>query len=133
MTDTDIATVLTYGPLIASWVKKVEEDTVKRLESGNSLKGFKLVAGRGRRAFKNEDDVVDILIGEGYEDQIFDSSLKSLTAIEKLMGPKRFKEIFADEVMTIPGKVQIAPVDDDRPAVGASAVDEYDDEYDELL
>ncbi|EIY48022.1 DUF2800 domain-containing protein [Bacteroides nordii] len=133
MTDTDIATVLTYGPLIASWVKKVEEDTVKRLENGNSLKGFKLVAGRGRRAFKNEDDVVDILIGEGYEDQIFDSSLKSLTAIEKLMGPKRFKEIFADEVMTIPGKVQIAPVDDDRPAVGASAADEYDDEYDELL
>ena len=133
MTDADIATVLTYGPLITSWVKKVEEDTVKRLESGDSLKGFKLVAGRGRRVFKNEDDVVDILIGEGYEDQIFDSSLKSLTAIEKLMGPKRFKEIFADEVMTIPGKVQIAPVDDDRPAVGASAADEYDDEYDELL
>ena len=97
------------------------------------MKGFKLVAGRGRRVFKNEDDVVDILIGEGYEDQIFDSSLKSLTAIERLMGPKRFKEIFADEVMTIPGKVQIAPVDDDRPAVGASAADEYDDEYDELL
>lgn len=133
MTDADTVKVLTYGPLIASWVKKVEEDTVKRLESGKPLKGFKLVAGRGKRAFKSEDDVVDILIGEGYEDEIFDSSLKSLTAIEKLVGPKKFKEIFADEVMNVPGKVQIASMDDARPAVGVSAADEYDDEYDDLL
>lgn len=128
MTDGDLAFVLTYGPLVASWVKKVEEDTVKRLESNKPLEGFKLVAGRGKRSFKNEDDVVDILLGEGFENEIFDSSIKSLTAIEKLVGSKRFKELFADQVVNIPGKPQLAPIDDVRPAIGASAADEYDDE-----
>lgn len=35
--------------------------------------------------------------------------------------------------MNVPGKVQIASIDDARPAVGVSAADEYDDEYDDLL
>lgn len=127
MTDTDIATVLTYGPLVASWVGKVQEDVIKRMEGGKPLKGYKLVAGRGKRSFKNEDDVVDILMGEGLENEIFNSSLKSLTAIEKMVGPKKFKTLFADQIITIPGKPQIATIDDDRPAIGASAADEYDD------
>lgn len=127
MTDADLVTVLTYGPLVASWVKKVEEDAVKRLEGNKPLEGFKLVAGRGKRSFKSEDDVVDILLGEGFENDIFDSSIKPLTAIEKMVGAKRFKELFADQVINVPGKPQIATMDDDRPAIGASAADEYDD------
>lgn len=130
MTDDDTATVLTFGPLVASWAKKVEEDVVKRLQNNQPLKGFKLVAGRGRRSFRNEDDVVDILMGEGYEsDDIFNPALNSLTAIEKLVGPKKFKEIFKDQIVNLEGKPQIAPVDDDRPAIGVSAADEYDDDY----
>jgi RecB family exonuclease len=128
MTDADVADVLTYGPLIASWVKKVEEDVTAKMEKGEKVPGFKLVAGRGRRSFRNEDDVVDILIGEGYESyQIFDPKLNSLTAIEKLVGPKRFKALFENQVINVPGKAQIAPEGDERPAIGASAADEFDD------
>lgn len=127
MTDSDIADVLTYGPLVASWVKKVEEDTIKRLQGNKPLKGFKLVEGRGRRSFKSEDEVVDIMLGEGYENEIFDSSLKPLTALEKLVGPKRFKALFEDQIVNIAGKPQLAPTDDPRPAIGASAADEYDE------
>lgn len=77
------------------------------------------MAGRSKRSFKNEDDVVDILLGENYDsDAIFDSSLKALTAIEKMVGPKKFKELFADQVVTLPGNPQLAPEDDARPAVG---------------
>jgi len=129
MTDEDLATVLTYGPLVATWSKKVEEEAVKRLEGNKPLNGFKLVAGRGRRSFINEDDVVDILLGEGYEsDQIFKSDLNGITAIEKLVGPKKFKTLFEKEVVNVEGKPQIAPIDDDRPAIGISAADEYDEE-----
>lgn len=129
MTDEDLATVLTYGPLVATWSKKVEEDAVKRLEGNKPLNGFKLVAGRGRRSFINEDDVVDILLGEGYEsNQIFKSELNGITAIEKLVGPKKFKTLFEKEVVNVEGKPQIAPIDDDRPAIGISAADEYDEE-----
>lgn len=131
MTPADTATVLTYGPLVASWVKKIEAETLANLKNGKKVPGFKLVAGRSKRSFKNEDDVVDILLGENYDsDAIFDSSLKALTAIEKMVGPKKFKELFADQVVTLPGNPQLAPEDDVRPAVGASAADEYDDEND---
>lgn len=131
MTPADTATVLTYGPLVASWVKKIEAETLANLKNGKKVPGFKLVAGRSKRSFKNEDDVVDILLGENYDsDAIFDSSLKALTAIEKMVGPKKFKELFADQVVTLPGNPQLAPEDDARPAVGASAADEYDGEND---
>lgn len=128
MTAADVATVLTYGPLVSSWVKKVEEESIGKLQGNEKIPGFKLVAGRGKRSFKNEDDVVDILLGEGYESyQIFDAKLSSLTAIEKLVGPKRFKTLFEDIVIKLPGKPQIVPEDDERQPVGTSAADEYDD------
>lgn len=127
ITDEELVRVLTEGSLIASWIKKVETDTIKRLSEGNPLTGFKLVNGRGRRSFKDEDQVVDTLLGEGFGDEIFNSSLKSLTAIEKLLGKKRFAELFSGQIENIPGALQIAPESDPRPAVDASAADEYDD------
>ncbi len=127
MTAADLATVLTHGAMISSWVEKVKEESVRKLQGNEKIPGFKLVAGRGKRSFRNEDDVVDILLGEGYESyQIFDPKLNSLTAIEKMVGAKRFKELFADQVINVPGKPQIAPEDDERQAIGASAADEFD-------
>lgn len=133
MTDEDTATVLTYGDLVSKWVSKVIEDSTARLQRGERIKGFKLVAGRGRRSFKNEDDVIDVLLGEGYEsDKIFDSKLQSLTALEKMVGAKRFKELFADHILSVEGKPQLAPEDDSRQAICKSAADEFNDENDLL-
>ena len=127
MSPEELAEVLTHGSEIASWAKKVEEDSVARLEKGEAIKGFKLVAGKGRRSFKNEDNVVDILLGEGYDsDTIFKSSLCTLTELEKSLGKKRFGELFENEIIQVPGKNQIVPDDDNRPAIGASAANEYD-------
>ena len=127
ITDGELAEVLTYGPLVASWVKKVEEETIKRIRDGNPLEGFKLVKGTGKRSFKNEDDVVDILLGEGYEsDLIYDSKLKSLTALEKQMGKKRFKELFENEIIKTEGPLKAVPESDGRTAAEGSEADEYD-------
>lgn len=129
MTARDLATVLKYGSTLKTWINKVEAEAVKKLQSRKPVPGFKLVAGRGRRSFRNEDDVVDILLGAGYEsDQIFSASLRSLTDLEKELRPKRFKELLGGEIINIDGNPQIAPQDDDRPAVGASAADDYDDD-----
>lgn len=129
MTDKDRLKVLTFGPLVASWVKKVEAEAVKTLQSGKTLPGLKLVAGRGKRQFKNEDNVIDILIGAGFDsDQIFNPSLRSLTDLEKSLGPKRFADMFNGEIMKIEGAPQVAPEDDERQAIDKSAADEYDDD-----
>lgn len=124
----DLATVLRYGSLVASWVKKIEEETTSRMKNGETVPGFKLVAGRGRRSFRSEDAVVDILLGQGFDSyEIFDPKLKALTEVEKLVGPKRFKELFGDQIMNVPGKPQIATEEDKRPAIDATAADDYDD------
>jgi len=129
MDDADTADVLTFGPSVASWVKKVEEETVNKLSKGGKLKGFKLVAGRGRRSFKSEDEVVDILIGEGFESyDIFDPKLRSLTDLEKQFGKKKFNDLLGKEIINIEGKPTLTTEDDDRPAIGASAADEFDED-----
>lgn len=128
MSDKDTADVLTVGPSVASWVKKVEGETVTKLANGGKLPGFKLVAGRGRRSFKNEDEVVDILLGEGFESyEIFDPKLRSLTDLEKSFGKAKFMELLGNEIINLEVKPSLTTADDDRPAIGASAADEYDD------
>ena len=127
MTSDDLGVVLRYGSAVASWVKKVEEETTARMQNGEAVKGFKLVAGRGRRSFRNEGVVVEILLGEGFDSyEIYDPKLKALTEVEKLVGPKRFKELFDTQIMNVPGKPQIAPEDDKRPAVDATGANDYD-------
>lgn len=129
MTDKERATVLTYGPMLSSWVKKVEAEAIKNIQAGKKLAGFKVVAGKGRRQFRNEDNVVDILLGYNFDsEQIFNASLRSLTDLERALGPKHFNEVFADELIRIEGNPQLATEDDNRPAIGASAADEYDDD-----
>lgn len=126
------AKVLKYGGLVASWIKKVEEEAIRDLQAKKPINGYKLVAGRGVRKFKNEDDVVDTLIGEGYDtDDIFKTEIRALTDLEKALGKKRFEALFANLIINVPGKPTLAHEDDERPAIGASAADEYDDE--ELL
>lgn len=127
MTAEEKADVLKVGPSVAAWVKKVEEDAISQLSKGEKIPGYKLVNGRGRRSFKSEDEVVDVLLGEGFESyEIFDPKLRSLTDLEKSLGKNKFNELLGAEVINAPGKPTLAQADDDRPAVGASAADEYD-------
>lgn len=129
ITPEEKAVVLTFGPLVAAWAKKVEEEAIKDIQANRAIPGFKLVAGRSRRSFRNEDDVVDILLGEGLEsDGIFNSALKSLTDLEKTLGPKKFAQLFDGQLVTQPGKPCLAPADDARVAIGASAADDYDED-----
>jgi len=129
LTDVDLANVINFGPAVASWVKKVTDDTVARMERGQKVKGFKLVKGRGRRSFTNEDMVVDELIGENFDSyQIFEPKMRSLTDLEKTLGKNKFNELLGRWVKTVEGKPAIVSEDDDRPAIGKLGADEYDEE-----
>ena len=49
---------------------------------------------------------------------IFETKLKSITAIEKVVGKKRFAEVMQDVVIKPEGKPTLVPIDDKRPALG---------------
>lgn len=126
LTDEDVKKVITNGPALAAWVKKVTEDAVDRLERGKEVPGFKLVKGRGRRSFRDEDDVVDALFGEDFD--FYEHKLRSLTDLEKVLGKKKFNQLLGANIITVEGKPTLAPADDDRPGIGAKGADEYDDD-----
>lgn len=127
--------VLRDGPALGKWIEAMQADAVKRLLNSESVEGFKLVAGNGKRAFTSEDDVVDTLVGLGFKrEQIFNVSLKSLTDIEKVLGKKQFKECLDGNVQKKAGNPTLAPDDDPREEYKASDADEYSDaDLNELL
>lgn len=135
MTSSDVVKVLTHGTTLMSWVKKVIDDQRIKMLNGARVKGFKLVAGRSLRKFTNENDVVDILLGEGVEfENMYKVELRGITDLEGFFGKKRFQEVLGDVVIRTEGAPNIVPEDDDRPAIGASAGDDYDEtDYTDLL
>lgn len=131
--------LLNVGPAVATWIKKKLDDTVQRMQKGDTVEGYKLVKGRTTRTFTSEDAVVDILIGEGYEsDEIFNEPvLRSLTDLEKALGKNKFNELLGTVVRKSEGKPALASEDDDRPAIstGTAGYDETPDysEDDDIL
>lgn len=127
MTDADLTKVLEFGDELKTWIEKVKEETILRLTRGENLEGWKLVQGSGRRTWKNEDDVVVTLLDEGFESyDIYNTSLKGIGDMEKLVGKKRFAALLEDKLIKAPGKPQLAKDDDKRKPLGESLADEYD-------
>ena len=51
------------------------------------------------------------------EDEIFDTKLKTITSIEKLVGKKRFNDLLSDTFVKPQGKPVLVSIDDKRPAI----------------
>lgn len=90
LTDDHLRLVLDNKTLIASWLKSIEAHVKQRLEQGNNFDGYKLVEGTTRRKYTADaQEKVKEILG----DSAFDVKLKSVTALEKAIGKKRFKEL----------------------------------------
>ncbi len=101
---------------IISWAKQVQEYALEQALKGTRFEGYKVVAGRSIRKFTNTDQVVDTLLGEGYdESMIYERSLKTLTQIEGLVGKKNFAPLLGHLVDVPLGKPALVSADDKRP------------------
>lgn len=122
ITDKDIALLLTKIPALLDWVNGIQEYAYNEaVNKGKVWPGFKLVEGVSRRKWQNEAVVVKILRERftGLDDgDIFNTSLKSITDIEKLVTKKKFTELFSDVVIKPQGKPALVPIEDKRPALG---------------
>lgn len=123
LTDEEIADVVLRAPRLVEWANSVTDyASEKAINENKTWPGLKLVEGVSRRKWlKDEDEVARDLKAKHPElsdDQLYDMSLKSLTAIEKLIGKKRFAGEFADLVVKPQGRPSLVSVDDKRPAMG---------------
>ena len=119
LTDDVITNVLSNKKLILAWLDAVEDTVVDRLKLGGEFEGYKLVSGKSNRAWGNEADAAEALIGV-LKDELYTHKIISPTQAEKLLG-KSNAHLLDGLVVKPEGAPTIAPMSDKRPAININA------------
>lgn len=129
LSDEEVAEVMEKANELSKWASDVMAYAqAEAIENGKHWNGYKLVEGRSTRRFIDEKKVEEAAKGAGYTD-IYNKSLITLTAFEKLMGKDTFKEVLGSFVTKPAGKLTLVPVSDKRPEVTVNTVnDEFQED-----
>ena len=127
----ELGKILDKKTEIEAWLKKVKEVCFSRLEQGLEVTGHKLVEGRTKRAWADEEAAAKWLKRKMPIAEVYTQKIISPTQAEKLIEitPRTIK-LWEALVVKPEGKPTIAKESDKRPALVAS-LDEFDD-LDEL-
>lgn len=121
MTDEQVSDILSRSDLITDFLDAVKEYALNQALEGKSWPNFKLVEGRSVRKFGAEDSVIAAVLEESFPDvpreEFFDSKIKGITALEKLLGKKKFSEMLGDYIVKPAGKPTLVSAADKRPAI----------------
>ena len=121
LTDEEIADIIKRTPTLIEWANSIVEYAQnKAINENKQWPGFKLVEGTSRRKWIDEEQAANIIFArmpELSEDEIFDTKLKTITSIEKLVGKKRFNDLLSDAFVKPQGKPVLVSIDDKRPAI----------------
>ncbi|MFS1514586.1 DUF2800 domain-containing protein [Chengkuizengella sp. SCS-71B] len=125
----EIADVLAKADELKKWAGEVQDYAFDQaLNHGIIYPGWKLVTGRSNRKYRDEKEVEDTLILEGYEEnKITKKKLLGITAMENLVGKKRFNELLKDLIIKPEGKPVLVTESDKRPAL--SSLSEIESEF----
>ena len=128
LSDEEIAEVMEKADELSRWASDIMAyASAAAINEGPHFDGYKIVEGRSIRKFSDPKAVEQAAREAGYTD-IYNKTLITLTAFEKLMGKETFQEILGRYVEKPKGKLTLVPVSDKRPEVTViSAIDEFDD------
>lgn len=122
LTDDEIVDIVKRTPKLIEWANSIAEYAqTKAINENKQWPGLKLVEGISRRKWVDEDQASNTIFArcpELTEDDVFNMKLKPITAIEKVIGKKRFTEVLSDIVIKPQGKPTLVSVEDKRPAIG---------------
>ena len=129
LSDEEVAEVMEKADDLSKWANDVMAYAqAEAIENGKHWNGYKLVEGRSVRKFSDEAKVEVAAKEAGYTD-IYNKSLITLTAFEKLMGKKTFADVLGQYVTKPAGKLTLVPVSDKRPEVSVNTVnDEFQED-----
>lgn len=133
MDDDQIRQIMEAAPLLRQLLEGVEKEALRRLESGKSISGLKLVHGRGSRAWAlPEAEMAEKLVKMGIpKSAIYETKLVSPAKAEKLtwekkgekvtLSDRQLKRMEQEYVTKSSGKLTVVPESDSRPAVITNA------------
>lgn len=114
----EVAAILTKADELALWAADVKEFALKQALSGVKYDGFKVVESRSNRKYKDEKAVADTVSKAGYDP--YEPKLLGITAMEKLLGKKKFAEILSSLVEKPHGKPTLVSNSDKRQEMSIS-------------
>lgn len=131
--DEEIAEVLGKADMLQAWASDIKTYALDQAEKhGKKWPGWKLVEGRSNRKYSDEILVGETLIKAGYEEKQIhkEPELLGITAMEKLLGKKKFGELLSNLVIKPAGKPVLVPESDKRPEINSlqSAVEDFSGE-----
>lgn len=134
MSAADLAEVLKAAPLARQFFASAEAEAERRMKLGQAVPGFKLVNGRGSRAWSlPEEQIADKLVKIGIpKGEVYETKLLSPAKVETLtwknragevqsLTKKKLSVIEAEYVTHMAGKPTVAPDADSRPAIVTDA------------
>lgn len=130
MTDEQLKQIMEAAPLMRQLLDGVEQEALRRLESGKNIQGLKLVYGRGSRTWAlPEEEMAEKLLKMGIpKTAIYETKLVSPAKAEKMTWEKRdgtkmslsdrqLKRLDQEYVTKLSGKLTVVSESDSRPAV----------------
>ncbi len=131
-----MAEVLIRRAAFKAWVDSVHDYAEKSaINLGVHYPGFKLVEGKSNRKYTDEEAIAKVLRKAGYKvvDIYKPRELLGLTAMEKMVGKKKFGELAGEYVIKPPGAPALVVESDRRPALNSpeKAAEDFDDDFKE--
>lgn len=118
ISDNELTEVLNLSDQIMEWLSAVRDYALQQALNGKEWPGYKLVEGRSIRQYADQDQVVEKLTTNGWDEALlFEKKLLGITSMEKLLGKKTFNTILADLVIKPEGKPTLAPESDKREPI----------------
>ena len=110
---------------LTKWANAVADYIKDQALEGKKWVGYKLVEGRSSRKWSDTEKAMEVL-GELKKagvikdlDELIETKLKGITAVEKALGKSLFQEKLDAVVVKPQGKPTLVPEDDKRPMLGA--------------
>ena len=122
----EIASILEKVDELVSWASDIKEFALAEALKGIKFDGFKVVEGRSNRKYTNETDVANAVIKAGHDP--YERCILGVTALEKLLGKEKFKEILGNLVIKPQGKPTLVSINDKREEISiTTAADDFAD------
>lgn len=118
LSDEEVGEALKQAQDLAKWAEDLKDYALAESLKGKLIPGWKAVEGRGSRVFTDNEEALKVLIGSGIDEtMLYERKQLTLAQIEKVLGPKQFKELVGNMVEKSPGKPTLVLDTDKREAI----------------
>ena len=124
LSDAEIGELLVRAEGLVQWYKDLCEYATQNILNGKEIPGWKVVAGKSNRAFKDVEEAFSKVIEAGYDEALlYERKPITLTGVESLLGKAKFETLLKDCVHKPLGKPTLVPLSDKRESYSTAAAD----------